>query len=133
MLWDMLLYSFQSCLSHSAILHSCTHWLTMQVEVDDRIELVIQGCTLQGAPAAPKHPDDLCLGGLMYIGSYSSVSITGSRLICLYNPLVKWWVCAHVVPCRANIAAPLHSLLMQMEKGLVSGWVTASCGMFRVA
>jgi hypothetical protein len=28
----------------------------------------------------------------MYIGSHSLVSITGSRLICLYSPLVKWWV-----------------------------------------
>jgi hypothetical protein len=38
----------------------------------------------------------------MYIGSYSVVSITDSQLICLYRPLVKWWVsCTPAVLCHA--------------------------------
>jgi hypothetical protein len=65
--------------------------------VDDshKAELIIQGCTFQGAPAATPRSDELVLGGLMYVGNYSLASITDSQLICLYSSLVKWWVHAH--------------------------------------
>jgi hypothetical protein len=76
--------------------------------VGSHTELSIQGCTLRGAPAITREADEIDLGGLMAVGSYSRVSISDSKLICQHSP---------------RVLRQVHTLSHAYHPGCINSWV----------